>query len=233
MGQGIQKIQKTVGKGEIMEIRYLGHSAFEIETEGKKFLIDPFLAAAPLYKAENISDIFVTHAHGDHLGSAVEISKAANAPITAIYELANYCAKKGVLTNDIGLGSWREYSWGRAVAVPAFHSTSTPDGIYGGCPCGFVFELEGRTLYHAGDTSLNNEMKMIGEVYQPDIAMLPVGGKYTMDIEHAVKAAEWLGASEIIPMHYNTFDAINVDISDFERQIREIGKVPRVLKIFN
>ena len=137
----------------------------------------------------------------------------------------------GAKANDIGIGSWCEYSWGRVAAVPAFHSSSTPDGIYGGSPCGYIFEIEGKTLYHAGDTGLNSEMKVIGEIYQPDIAMLPIGGKYTMDIEHAVKAAEWLEASEIIPMHYNTFDAIEVDIAEFERQIREIGKLPRIMNI--
>ena len=214
-----------------MDIKYLGHSAFEFNTNGKKILIDPFLVSVPDYKVENIYNIFVTHAHGDHLGSAIEISKSTGAPITAIFELANYCAQKGAKSMDIGLGSWQDYSWGRAVAVPAFHSSSTPDGGYGGSPCGFIFEIEGQVIYHAGDTALNSEMKMIGEVYQPDIVMLPVGGKYTMDIEHAVIAAEWLGASEVIPMHYNTFDAISVDISDFERQIREIGKMPRVMKI--
>lgn len=214
-----------------MDIKYLGHSAFEFNTNGKKILVDPFLVSVPDYKVENIYNIFVTHAHGDHLGSAIEISKSTGAPITAIFELANYCAKNGAKSMDIGLGSWQDYSWGRAVAVPAFHSSSTPDGVYGGSPCGFVFEIDGETIYHAGDTCLNSEMKMIGEVYQPDIVMLPIGGKYTMDIEHAVKAAEWLGASEVIPMHYNTFDAISVDIADFERQIREIGKMPRVMKI--
>ena len=214
-----------------MNLKYLGHSAFEIETKGKKILIDPFLVAVPNYKIENIYDIFVTHAHGDHLGSAIEISQRTSAPITAVYELANYCAKHGARTIDMGLGAWRDYSWGRAILVPAFHSSSTPDGIYGGCPCGFVFQIEGQTIYHAGDTCLNTEMKMIGEMYEPDIAMLPIGGKYTMDIEHAVKASEWLGVSEVIPMHYNTFDAISVDISDFERQIREVGKLPRILAI--
>ncbi len=214
-----------------MDIKYLGHSAFEIETTGKKILIDPFLVCVPNYEPKNIYDIFVTHAHGDHLGSAIEISQKTGAPITAIFELANYCAKKGARTYDVGMGSRTEYSWGRATTVPAFHSSSTPDGMYGGCPCGYVFEIEGKTIYHAGDTSLTSEMKTIGELYEPDIAMLPIGGKYTMDIEHAVKAAEWLGASEIIPMHYNTFDAIKVNISDFERQIREIGKVPMVLRI--
>ncbi len=215
-----------------MNIKYLGHSAFEIETSNrKKILIDPFLVAAPNYKPQNISDIFVTHAHGDHLGSAIEIAKSNRATITAVFELANYAAKHGAKTIDMGLGAWREYDWGRVILTPAFHSSSFADGSYGGCPCGFVFEIDGQTIYHAGDTCLNSEMKMIGELYQPDIAMLPIGGKYTMDIEHAVKASEWLGVSEVIPMHYNTFEAIRVDISEFERQIREVGKIPRVLPI--
>ena len=214
-----------------MEINYLGHSAFEINIDGKNILIDPFLEAAPNYKPENIYDIFVTHAHSDHLGRAIEISKQTGAPITAVFELANYCAKHGVHIKGINIGATISYSWGKATAVPAFHSSSTPDGMYGGCPCGYVFDIDGCIVYHAGDTSLNAEMKIIGEYFQPDVVMLPVGGTFTMDIEQAVKAAEWLGASEVIPMHYNTFDAIKVNIEDFERQIREIGKIPRVLKI--
>lgn len=214
-----------------MDIHYLGHSAFEIITKGKKILIDPFLVCVPNYKPKNISNIFVTHGHGDHLGSAIEISKQTNTPITAIFELANYCAKRGAKTIDMGLGSWREYNWGKAILVPAFHSSSTPDGMYAGCPCGIIFEIEGKIIYHAGDTCLNSEMKVIGEVYEPDIAMLPIGGKYTMDIEHAVKASEWLNSAVVIPMHYNTFDAIKVDISNFTRQIREIGKVPALIDI--
>lgn len=216
-----------------MNINYLGHSAFEIETKDKKILIDPFLVCCPNYKPENVTDIFVTHAHSDHLGSAIEISKSTGARITAVFEIANYCAKRGANTLDMNLGSRLEYDWGKVIATPAFHSSSFGDGSYGGCPCGFVFEIEGQVIYHAGDTCLNSEMKTIGEVYQPDVAMLPVGGKYTMDIENAIIAAEWLGASEIIPMHYNTFDAIKIDISEFEHQIREIGKVPRVLSIHN
>lgn len=214
-----------------MEIKYLGHSAFEINTNGHKILIDPFLVCAPNYKAENISDIFVTHGHSDHLGSAIDISKNTGATITAIFELANYCSNNGAKTTGINLGGWREYSWGRVIAVPAFHSSSTPDGNYAGCPCGYIFEIEGKTIYHAGDTCLNSEMKIIGEVYQPDVVMLPIGGTYTMDIENAIVASLWLQASTVIPMHYNTFDAIAVDIKEFERQIREIGKVPYVMKI--
>lgn len=214
-----------------MQIHYLGHSAFEIITNGKKILIDPFLVCVPNYKPENIYDIFVTHGHGDHLGNAIDISSKTGAPITAVFELANYCAKKGAKTIDMGLGAWRNYSWGRAILVPAFHSSTTPEGNYAGCPCGFVLEIEGKTIYHAGDTCLNSEMKVIGELYQPDIAMLPIGGKYTMDIEHTVKASEWLNTTSVIPMHYNTFAPISVDIDEFKRQIREIGKVPTVIQI--
>lgn len=214
-----------------MSITYLGHSAFEITTGSYKILIDPFLVCIPHYDYSGVTDIFVTHAHGDHLGSAIEISKKTGARITAIYELANYCIKNGANALGVGLGGWIDYEWGKVIAVPAFHSSSTDDGVYGGCPCGFVFAIEGRAIYHAGDTCLNREMKTIGDVYAPDIAMLPVGGHYTMDIEQAVIAADWLGVTGVIPMHYNTFDAINVDIRDFERQVREKGKMPIILQV--
>ena len=141
-----------------MKINYLGHSAFEIETKGKNILIDPFLVCSPKYKPSNIYDIFVTHGHADHLGSAIDISKSTGAPITAVFELANYCGRKGAKAIDMGLGSWKDYSWGKAILVPAFHSSSTPGGEYAGCACGFVFEIEGQTIYHAGDTCLNSEM---------------------------------------------------------------------------
>ena len=215
-----------------MGITYLGHSCFEIETKSKaKILIDPFLVCSPDYNPEGVTDIFVTHAHGDHLGSAIEISKRTGATITAIFELANYCEKKGVKVNGIGVGNWQNYSWGKAIATPAYHSSSTMDGAYGGNPCGYVFEIDGATAYHAGDTSLMQEMKTIGELYRPDVAMLPVGGQFTMDIEHAIIAADWLKVTGVIPMHYNTFDAISVDIKEFERLIREKGKLPLILKV--
>ncbi len=214
-----------------MKITYLGHSAFEIETKNGKILIDPFLVMCPDYKPEGITDIFVTHAHGDHLGNAIEISKKTGAKITAIFELANYCSSQGATANGIGLGAWINYPWGRVIAAPAFHSSSIDYKYNGGCPCGYVFEIEGKTFYHAGDTALTGEMKTIGELYQPDFAMLPIGGHYTMDIEHAVKAAEWLEVSAVIPMHYNTFEAINANIKDFERQIRELGKMPVIMGV--
>lgn len=214
-----------------MQIKYLGHSAFEIETNGRKILIDPFLVKCPDYDYSGTTDIFVTHGHGDHLGNAIEISQKTGAKITAVFELANYCASKGCEVNGINLGGWINYDWGKAIAVPAFHSSSTSEGIYAGCACGYVFAIEGKAIYHAGDTCINSEMKVIGELYQPRVSILPIGGVYTMDIEQAILASKWLNSSEIIPMHYNTFDAINVDITDFERQIRGLGKMPLVLRI--
>ena len=213
-----------------MKITYLGHSAFEIKTDGAKILIDPFLVKSPNYNPGGVTDIFVTHAHGDHLGSAIDISKSTGAKITGIFELANYCARRGATVNDIGLGAKIKYNWGSAAAFPAFHSSSFGDGTYGGSPCGYIFEIGKTVIYHAGDTSLTQEMRLIKEVYKPEVAMLPIGGFYTMDIEQAVKAAEWINASIVIPMHYNTFDKIKVDVTDFERMIRNIGKIPVVME---
>ena len=214
-----------------MKITFLGHSCFEIETNDKKILIDPFLVKSPNYEPENVSDIFVTHGHGDHLGSAIEISKNNGSTITAIFELANYCSSKGANANGISLGGWIKYDWGKVIAVPAFHSSSTPEGYYAGCPCGYIFEIEDKRIYHAGDTCLNSEMKIIGKVYKPDIAILPIGGHYTMDIENAVIAAQWLEAKHIIPMHYNTFEAIQINTTELETKFNKINKNVIVLKI--
>jgi L-ascorbate metabolism protein UlaG (beta-lactamase superfamily) len=214
-----------------MKMTYLGHSAFELEVNNSKILIDPFLVCSPNYNLNGVTDILVTHGHGDHLGSAIDISKKTGATITAIFELANYCAKHGVHANGIGLGAWINFDWGKIIAVPAFHSSSDLEWGYAGCPCGYIISTDELTIYHAGDTNLNSEMKLIAELYHPDIALLPVGGTYTMDIEHASIAAEWIKAKVVIPMHYNTFDAIKVNIKDFEQAILKQGKKPLIMNI--
>lgn len=214
-----------------MKITYLGHSCFEISVNNNKILIDPFLVMSPNYDISGVTDIFVTHGHGDHLGNAIEISKKTGAKITAIFELANYCNSKGAESFGINLGSWVHYNWGKVIAVPAFHSSSTPEGIYAGCPCGFIFEIDSKRIYHAGDTSITSEMELIGKLYNPQISMLPIGGVYTMDIEHATVAFEMLKSNIVIPMHYNTFDAIKVNIVDFENKIKEKGGKPIILNI--
>ncbi len=214
-----------------MELKYLGHSAFEIRTNSGVILIDPFLVKCPDFDYSNTTDIFVTHGHADHLGKAPQIAIKTGALITAVFELAKYCARYGVNVNGISLGGWISYDWGRVIALPAFHSNSSDDGTYTGCPVGYLFEIEGKRIFHSGDTCLNSEMKVIGEVYKPDIAILPIGGHYTMDVENSIIASDWIGAKTVIPMHYNTFPQINADIDLFKSEISKKGKNPLILNI--
>lgn len=214
-----------------MKLKYLGHSAFELSTTSAKILVDPFLVKCPDYDYSNTTDIFVTHGHADHLGKAPQIAMKTGAIITAIFELAKYCSRYGVNVNGISLGGWITYDWGKVLAVPAFHSSSSDDGVYTGSPVGFIFDIDGKRIFHAGDTCLNSEMKVIGEIYKPDIAILPIGGHYTMDVENAVIAAEWIGSKIVIPMHYNTFPQINADTEIFKNEILKNGKKPIVLKV--
>ena len=200
-----------------MDLKYIGHSAFEFALKERSILVDPYVSVNPNYNwhDRNITDIFVTHAHGDHLGEAIEIAKEKDATITAAFELANYLKEQGCKVRSVGFGGWINYDWGRVVFVPAFHSSSLPDGRYAGEAAGIIFDIEGVKIYHAGDTCLTSEMKTLKELYRPNIALLPVGGNYTMDVEHAAVAADWIGAQTVIPMHYNTFPEIQADLQRF------------------
>ena len=200
-----------------MDIRYIGHSAFQITNGENAVIIDPLVKQNPKYdwKKEPLKDILLTHAHGDHLGQAIEIAKDLDIEITAVPELAAYCREQGAKAKSVSLGGWLQYSWGRAIFLPAFHSSSLPDGRYGGCPASIFLDVDGARIYHAGDTCLSSEMKTIKELYAPQIAMLPIGGNYTMDVEHAAIAAKWLGVKTVIPMHYGTFPEIEADVERF------------------
>lgn len=207
----------------MVDIRYIGHSAFEIKLKNNSIMIDPFVSINQNYdykEIENLTDIFLTHGHGDHLGEALEISKDKDATITAIFELAKYCESQGCKTRDVGMGGWINYDWGRVIFLPAFHSSSLPNGGYAGHAASILFDAEGVRIYHAGDTCLNSEMKLVKELYRPNIALLPIGGTYTMDVEHAAIAAQWIGAQTVIPMHYGTFPTIQADIQKFAQLIQ-------------
>ena len=208
-------------------LTYIGHSAFFIENSTCGILIDPFISQNPLAKFDmnnkKITDIIVTHGHGDHLGDAVPISKSTGAVISAIFELANWCAAHGANANPVQMGGLLNYNWGKLRFVPAFHSNSTPDGKYAGMPTGVILEINGKKIYHCGDTCLSSEMKVIGEVYKPDIMLVPIGSHFTMDIDDAVIAAEWTGAKTVIPMHYNTFPPIQTDPQMFKTKLKDKG----------
>lgn len=201
----------------MVDIKYIGHSAFQITNGENAVLIDPFVQNNPKYdwKNEPVRDILLTHAHGDHLGQAIEIAKDLDIEITAVPELAAYCRELGAKAKSVSLGAWLNYSWGRAIFLPAFHSSSLPDGRYGGCPASIFLDVAGARIYHAGDTCLSGEMKIVKELYAPQIAMLPIGGNYTMDVDHAAIAAKWLGVKTVIPMHYGTFPEIEADVERF------------------
>ena len=152
----------------MVDLKYIHHSAFYIKTDGKGILFDPWIDknAKFNWKEEQIDDILLTHAHGDHLGNAVEIAKEKNIQITTVFETAKYLEKEyGVKTKSIGLGAWISYPWGRAVFLPAFHSNSLPDGSYGGVAASIIIDVDGVRIFHAGDTCLTGEMKTIKELY--------------------------------------------------------------------
>lgn len=215
-------------------IQYIAHSAFYVKTGDYGILIDPFISQNPLadfdVSSKRITDILLTHAHADHLGDAIPISINKKAKISAVFELANYCEERGAQVDGVNLGGKIVFPWGSARFLPAFHSSSTPDGAYAGMPAAILLEIDGKRIYHAGDTCLNQEMKTVGDIYKPDYALLPIGSHFTMDIDEAVIAADWLGAKKVIPMHYNTFNLIETDVNLFKEKIEKAGKECVILK---
>jgi L-ascorbate metabolism protein UlaG (beta-lactamase superfamily) len=209
-------------------VRYIGHAAFLIEAGEAKMLIDPYLSgnsAAVAPKGLKPDLILVTHAHGDHLGDAIEISKKTGVSILTTNEIANYCITKGAKAIDAHIGGKISFPFGTVKLFPAVHSSSV-DGIsLVGVPCSFVITVDGKSIYHAGDTALFGDMKLIGEEFKLDVALLPIGGHYTMGIDDAVRAAKLLNARTIVPMHYDTFDVIKANPFEFCKKVKTEAKL--------
>jgi L-ascorbate metabolism protein UlaG (beta-lactamase superfamily) len=164
--------------------------------------------------------VLVTHGHADHIADAVAVASKNDAPTAAIVELAGWLGEQGVAnTLDPSLGGTVEFDWGWAKLVQAFHSNTTPDGVSVGQAAGWVINIGGSTVYHLGDTCLFGDMKLIAESTPADVALMPIGGHYTMDRHDAVVAAKLIGAQTVIPMHYNTFPAIEADADAFKADV--------------
>ncbi|RXA17818.1 metal-dependent hydrolase [Methanosarcina sp. MSH10X1] len=208
-----------------VKITWLGHSAFLFEAE-KKLLIDPFISGNPLAPCtpeELDPDIIaVTHGHRDHLGDTIEIGKRTECRIISIHEVANYIKSKGVFAEGMNKGGTVHVDDIKLTMTEALHSSSIDASGFsfdGGCPAGFVIQINGHSIYHAGDTAVFGDMQLIGELYEPEIALLPIGDHFTMGIKEAVKAVELIRPKLVIPMHYNTFDVIRQDPLEFKQAV--------------
>ena len=203
-----------------LTITFLGHSGFLFDDGKHTLVVDPFLTGNPLavHKPDDITcdTIALTHGHEDHFGDTLPIAKRNNATIIAAYEICNFCAEQGHEKCEPGNPGGRIYTdFGFVAFTPAFHSSSY-QGRYMGQPCGLIISMGGHKIYHAGDTALFSDMKLIGEIGQPDIAMIPVGDRFTMGPKLATHAAEWVKPKTVIPIHYKTFPLLTDDISEFK-----------------
>jgi L-ascorbate metabolism protein UlaG (beta-lactamase superfamily) len=207
-----------------MDIRFLGQSAVELTDGDARILVDPFLTGNP--KATVAADelepthILLTHGHADHYGDTVEIAKRTGAPVLALVEIANELSEMGVETvHDPNLGGTVGFDWGWVKLVPAWHSSTTPNGTVS--PAAGLLIMVGETLvYHLGDTALFSDLKLIAQRgNHVNVALVPIGGHYTMDRFDAVTACEWVGADEVIPIHYDTFPPIETDAAAFKTDV--------------
>lgn len=213
----------------MIKITYHGHSAFEITTGDHSILIDPFFTNnknAGVKPADVKADyIILSHAHGDHIGDTMEIAKKNDTTIIAVHELSEYMISKGYKSHGMGIGGQREFPFGKVKLTIAHHSSSLEsENLYMGEPAGIILTIDDKTIYHAGDTGLFLDMKLIGEMFNIDLALLPIGDNYTMGIDDAVKAVEFLNCKTAVPMHYGTFDVIDSNPEEFRRKVESIGK---------
>jgi len=208
----------------MLTVKYLSHSCFTISDGTHNLIIDPFLGGNPKaeVKPEDVKADFVlvTHGHGDHWGDTETIAKKNDALVIGPNEIAVHASKQGLKAHNMHIGGGFNFPFGRVKLTIAHHGFSDGEAGFdiGGNPCGFIITMDGKKIYHAGDTGLFLDMKLIGEE-GIDLAMLPIGDNFTMGINDAVKAVEFIKPKQTIPMHYNTFDLIAVDPEEFKTKL--------------
>jgi L-ascorbate metabolism protein UlaG (beta-lactamase superfamily) len=213
-----------------MKLTYYGHACFAVEAGGKTLLFDPFITPNPL--AEKIDSkkiaadfILISHGHSDHVADVVEIARRTGATVIAPFEVGSWFENKGVKNvQSMNHGGGAKMPFGRVKLTSAIHSSSMPDGSYGGNPAGFVIETSDGNFYYSGDTALSYEMKLIGEQTSLRFAVLPIGDFFTMGIEDALRAAEFVGVSKIVGVHYDTFPPIKLDRAAATKAAEAAGK---------
>jgi len=198
-----------------LKVTWYSHASFLIETDGVRILVDPFITDNPLspVTAEEVQAdfIFVSHGHGDHVGDSVPIAKRTGATVVSNFEIQNWISAQGVENvHPLHIGGGFDWPWGRAKLTIAQHGSMLPDGSYGGNPAGILFYIDGKKIYHACDTGLFYDMKLIGEE-GIDLAILPIGDNFTMGPDDALRAVKLIEPKQVVPIHYNTFDVIKQD----------------------
>ncbi|NLP51973.1 metal-dependent hydrolase [Bacillus sp. RO1] len=221
-----------------MKVSYHGHSVVKVEANGKTFLFDPFITGNGLtdLTAEDVKVdvILLTHGHNDHVGDTVDLALKNDALVVAPFELAEYLGWQGVRVHEMHIGGAHEFDFGRVKLTQAFHGSSYTDYetktiVYTGMPSGILLTIDGKTIFHAGDTALFSDMKLIGELNDIDVAFLPIGDNFTMGPDDAVLAAKWLDASSVVPIHFNTFPVIEQNPHEFVSKLPEgVGRVLEV-----
>jgi len=219
-----------------MKITFLGHASFLIEIEETKIIVDPFISPNPLAAAIDISTlkvdyILVTHAHEDHIADVENIARNSDAVLVSNYEIVNYFGNLGITGHPMNHGGTWEFDFGKVTYTNAVHSSSFPDGTYGGNPGGFLIEGEHKKIYIAGDTALTMDMKLIPLQTQLDVAILPVGDNFTMGVDDAIIASDFLECTKIIGCHFDTFGYIEIDHEAAIKKFYDKDKDLMLLKI--
>ena len=223
-----------------MKVTYLGHACVNIQIEGAHFLVDPFISASPLAGHIDINSIeatyiLLTHAHADHILDAEAIAKRTGAPLITNPEILGHYRKLGLDGHDMNIGGSHRFLDGKVKIkmVKAVHSSSFPDGSYGGNPTGFLINYKDQTIYISGDTALTMDMKIIPHQYKVDLAILPIGNNYTMGVRDALTAAKFVETNNVLGVHYDTFDVIKIDKEASKRKFSDAHKRLHLLEIGN